>query len=315
MYPSHILHNPILDHSNMETKDDSDKPPHPEYQYLQLVQQVISEGYKSDDRTGVGTYSLFGNQMRFDLTRGFPLLTTKKMYFKGILEELLWFISGSTDANELSKRGVKIWDGNGSREFLDKYGFKDRKEGDLGPVYGFQWRHWGAAYGTCDDDYTGKGIDQLMECIEMIKKTPNSRRIILNAWNVSDIPKMVLPPCHMMCQFVVNQDTKQLSCLMTQRSCDMGLGVPFNIASYALLTHIIAHVCDLEAHEFIYQLGHTHVYLNHVNALQEQLKRTPKAFPKLRINTKNKDINQFKSEDFELESYEHHDNIKMKMAL
>lgn len=215
---------------------------HQEFQYLDLIKDVIQNGSKKADRTGVGTVSTFGNMMRFDLSQTFPLLTTKKVFWKGVVEELLWFLRGSTDGKQLSDKGVKIWEGNGSREYLDKLGFNDRREGDLGPVYGFQWRHFGAKYDTCDSDYSGKGVDQIQQVIESLKKNPDSRRHIVSAWNVQDISAMALPPCHVMFQFYVADG--KLSCLLYQRSCDLGLGIPFNIASYALLTCLISKVCS-----------------------------------------------------------------------
>lgn len=254
--------------------------------------------------------------MRFSLRDGvFPLLTTKKVFWRGVVEELLWFIRGSTDAKELSERGVKIWDANGSRQFLDGIGLTDREEGDLGPVYGFQWRHFGAKYTNMRADYTGQGVDQLAECIRKIKTQPTDRRIIMSAWNPADLSQMALPPCHMFCQFFVDVSRRELSCLMYQRSCDMGLGVPFNIASYALLTCMIAHVCDLKPAEFIHTLGDTHVYLNHVDALNEQLTRVPNPFPTLRLNPDVRDIDHFTAQDIALEGYAPHGPIKMDMAV
>lgn len=208
--------------------------------------------------------------MRFSLRDGlFPLLTTKRVFWRGVLEELLWFIKGSTDAKELQAKNVHIWDGNSTREFLDKNGFQDRKEGDLGPIYGFQWRHYGAEYKTSSDDYTAQGIDQLNEVIRRIRTNPNDRRIVMSAWNVIDLPKMALPPCHCFVQFYVADG--ELSCQLYQRSADMGLGVPFNIASYALLTCMIAHVTDLKPGDFVHTLGDAHIYLNHLEPLQEQV--------------------------------------------
>lgn len=215
---------------------------HEELQYLELVRKIIDTGSLKTDRTGVGTFSLFGTSMRYDLERSFPLLTTKKVFWKGVVEELLWFLKGSTDGKLLSDKGVKIWDGNGSREFLDNLGFKHRRVGDLGPVYGFQWRHFGANYVNCDTNYQGQGVDQIQQVIDMIKKSPDSRRLIVNAWNVKDLPQMALPPCHVLFQFYV--DKGRLSCLLYQRSCDIGLGIPFNIASYALLTCLVAKVAS-----------------------------------------------------------------------
>lgn len=252
--------------------------------------------------------------MRFSLRDNvFPLLTTKRVFFRGIAEELLWFIRGCTDAKELQAKNVHIWDGNSTREFLDKAGFTDREEGDLGPVYGFQWRHFGAEYRTCHDDYTGQGVDQLQEVISTLKTRPYDRRIIMSAWNVVDIPKMALPPCHCLVQFYVANG--ELSCQLYQRSADVGLGVPFNIASYALLTHMIAHVTGLKPGEFIHTTGDTHVYRNHVEPLKEQLTREPRPFPKLEIKRKVESIDDFKFEDFDVKDYNPHPSIKMEMAV
>ncbi|XWS40057.1 hypothetical protein CRYUN_Cryun18bG0108000 [Craigia yunnanensis] len=250
---------------------------HEEYLYLKMVQDIISDGNLKDDRTGTGTLSKFGCQMRFNLRKTFPLLTTKKVFWRGVVEELLWFISGSTNAKVLQEKGIHIWDGNASRDFLDSIGLTDREEGDLGPVYGFQWRHFGARYTDMHADYTCQGFDQLLDVINKIKNNPNDRRIILSAWNPSDLKLMALPPCHMFAQFYVANG--ELSCQMYQRSADMGLGVPFNIASYSLLTCMIAHVCDLVPGDFIHVLGDTHVYSTHVRPLQEQLQKLPKPFP------------------------------------
>lgn len=307
-----------------------------EQAYLDLCKRIIDEGEKRPDRTGTGTKSLFAPpQLRFDLSDDtFPLLTTKRVFSKGIIHELLWFVAGCTDAKVLSDKGVKIWEGNGSREFLDKLGLTDRREGDLGPVYGFQWRHFGAEYKTCDDDYSGQGFDQLQDVIHKLRTNPYDRRIIMSAWNPPDFAKMALPPCHVFCQFYVNFPISEpeanssklaktarpkLSCLLYQRSCDMGLGVPFNIASYALLTKMIAHVVDMDCGEFIHTLGDAHVYLDHVEALQTQFEREPKQFPKLHIKESRKaeitEIDHFKFEDFEIVGYEPHASIKMKMSV
>lgn len=285
---------------------------HAEYQYLDLVRRILREGVQRDDRTGTGTKSLFGAQMRFDLKDSFPLLTTKRVFWRGVVEELLWFISGSTDAKKLSVKGVNIWDGNGSRQFLDKLGFSDREVGDLGPVYGFQWRYFGAKYKDCRKDYSGEGVDQLAQVIDTIKRKPNDRRIILCAWNPNAIPEMALPPCHVLAQFYVANG--RLSCQMYQRSCDMGLGVPFNIASYALLTLLIACVCGLEAGEFVHTLGDAHVYNNHVESLEQQLEREPKPFPRVEIRPRD-NIEHFTAKDIKLVGYEPHKTIKMKMAV
>ncbi|ODQ57052.1 hypothetical protein WICANDRAFT_36373 [Wickerhamomyces anomalus NRRL Y-366-8] len=288
--------------------------------YLDLCERIINEGEHRPDRTGTGTLSLFAPpQLRFSLKDDtFPLLTTKKVFTKGIILELLWFIQGCTDGKKLSEKGVKIWEGNGSREFLDKLGLTDRREGDLGPVYGFQWRHFGAEYKDCDADYTGQGVDQLAEVIHKLKTNPYDRRIIMSAWNPPDFPKMALPPCHVFSQFYVNfpkEGKPQLSCLLYQRSCDMGLGVPFNIASYALLTKMIAKVVDMDCGEFIHTLGDAHVYKDHIDALKEQITREPYQFPKLVIKRDVKDIDDFTYEDFEIVDYKSHPKIAMKMSV
>ncbi|GBE87461.1 Thymidylate synthase [Sparassis crispa] len=296
--------------------------PHDEYQYLQLIRSVLDAGAPRPDRTGTGTLSIFAPpSLRFSLADAtLPLLTTKRTFLRGIVEELLWFVRGSTDSTLLSQQGVKIWDGNGSKEFLEKRGLGHRREGDLGPVYGFQWRHFGAKYRDCDADYTGEGVDQLQECIRKIKEDPTDRRIILSAWNPADIPLMALPPCHMMCQFYVHLPTApsenpKLSCLMFQRSADLGLGIPFNIASYALLTHMIAHVTRTDAHELIIQLGDAHVYRDHVDALEVQLLRQPRPFPKVHWRRDVASIDEFTSEDIVVEGYDSHPSIVMKMSV
>mmetsp|Transcript_3808 Transcript_3808/g.6523 ORF Transcript_3808/g.6523 Transcript_3808/m.6523 type:complete len:507 (-) Transcript_3808:257-1777(-) len=286
---------------------------HAESQYLDMVREIIDNGVERGDRTGTGTLSLFGRQMKFDLRHSFPLLTTKLTFWRGVAEELLWFISGNTNAKALQDKNIKIWDGNGSREYLDSIGLNHRAEGDLGPVYGFQWRHFGAEYTDCHADYSGKGVDQLAEVIHKIKHNPNDRRILLTAWNPAALKEMALPPCHMFAQFYVANG--ELSCLMYQRSCDMGLGVPFNIASYALLTCLLAHCCDLRPGDFIHTLGDTHVYTNHVDPLMEQLENSPRPFPVLNINTLTKDIDKITFEDLEIVGYTPHKKIAMKMAV
>ncbi|BDA43329.1 Bifunctional dihydrofolate reductase-thymidylate synthase [Coccomyxa sp. Obi] len=286
---------------------------HEELQYLDLVDDVIRNGVFRGDRTGTGTFAKFGCQMRFNLRHTFPLLTTKRTFWRGVVEELLWFISGSTNANVLKAKGVGIWDGNGSREYLDSIGLTHREEGDLGPVYGFQWRHFGAEYTDMHADYSGKGVDQLAQLIEGIRAKPHDRRHVLTAWNPAALPDMALPPCHLFCQFFVAEG--ELSCQMYQRSCDLGLGVPFNIASYALLTRLIAQVCGLRAGELVHVLGDAHVYANHVEPLKEQLQNAPRPFPVLRINPEKMDIDNFAFEDFELLGYEPHKKIAMKIAV
>lgn len=291
-----------------------------EKQYLDLCQRIIHEGEKRPDRTGTGTLSIFAPPcLKFSLLDDkFPLLTTKRVFTKGIILELLWFISGCTDGTKLSEQGVKIWEGNGSREYLDSIGLSDRREHDLGPVYGFQWRHFGAKYIDCDTDYTGQGVDQLAEVIHKLKTNPYDRRIILSAWNPSDFKLMALPPCHVFSQFYVNfpEGSKpRLNCILYQRSCDMGLGVPFNIASYALLTIMIAHVCDMEPGEFTHQMGDSHVYLDHVDALKEQISREPRDFPTIKIKRKVDSIDDFKFDDFEISNYNPYAKINMKMSV
>ena len=252
--------------------------------------------------------------MRFSLRdEVFPLLTTKKVFWRGVVHELLWMISGSTNSKALHEKGVKIWDANGSRYFLDNLGFHDRDEGDLGPVYGFQWRHFGATYIDMHHDYTGQGVDQLANVIRTIKNDPGSRRIVMTAWNPCALDSMVLPPCHMLCQFYVANG--ELSCMMFQRSADMGIGAPFNIASYSLLTRMIAQVCGLKAGEFVYTIGDAHVYKTHVDALETQLTRAPKPFPKLHIDSSVANIDDFTIEHFELEGYDPWPAIHMTMAV
>lgn len=290
-----------------------------EEQYLQLVKKIISTGTSRLDRTNVGTLAIFGAQMRFDLSNNrFPLLTTKRVFFRGVLEEILWFIRGDTNGNNLTDRKVHIWDANGSKEFLENRGLGHREVGDLGPVYGFQWRHFGAKYTDMHADYTGMGVDQLQNAIDTIKTNPTCRRIIISAWNPADLHLMALPPCHMFCQFFVANG--RLSCQMYQRSCDIGLGVPFNIASYSLLTIMMAYVCGLEPGEFIHCMGDTHVYSNHVDALEEQCLREPRKFPTLKIRGgidewKGKSIDSFRFDDFELSDYNPHGKLEMKMAV
>ncbi|KRX80843.1 Thymidylate synthase, partial [Trichinella sp. T6] len=240
-----------------------------ELNYLKQLKDIIDHGVRKNDRTGIGTLSTFGTQSRYCLRDdNFPLLTTKRVFWRGVVEELLWFISGSTNAKQLSEKNVNIWDGNSSREFLDSRGLYNYEEGDLGPVYGFQWRHFGCPYSSMTADYKGKGYDQLQQCIKMIREEPESRRIIMTAWNPCDLEKVALPPCHCFVQFYVADG--ELSCQMYQRSADMGLGVPFNIASYSLLTRMIAHITSLKPGFFIHTIGDAHVYLTHVDALKVQ---------------------------------------------
>jgi thymidylate synthase len=257
-------------------------------QYLELCQHILDSGVEKGDRTGTGTKSVFGYQMRFNLQKGFPLLTTKKLHLKSIIHELLWFLKGDTNIKYLTDNGVRIWN-----EWADE-------DGDLGPVYGKQWRSWGAPDGST--------IDQITNVVEEIKKNPDSRRLIVNAWNVGELDKMALTPCHCLFQFYVSDG--KLSCQLYQRSADVFLGVPFNIASYALLTMMVAQVCDLEPGEFIHSFGDTHIYLNHLDQVNLQLSREPRTLPKMKINPEVKSIFDFTFEDFELVDYNPHPHIK-----
>jgi len=272
-----------------------------ELQYIELLNKILNKGIETESRNSK-VLSLFGEKMEFNLNEGFPLLTTKKMGYKTILRELLWFIRGSTSNKELQDKNVHIWDQNSTREFLDSRGLS-YEEGDLGPVYGFQWRHFGAEYESCYSDYSDKGIDQLKNIIELIKNDPTSRRILLNSWNASDIDKMALPPCHVMCQFNVNLRDKTLNCQLYQRSGDMFLGVPFNIASYSFLTCILAKITGYKPGKLIHILGDTHIYENHINAVKEQIKRVPYQFPELILSDELSDIDNLKEEYFTIQNY------------
>ena len=285
-----------------------------ELQYINLIKHILENGISKDDRTGIGTLSIFSYNMTFNLRESFPLLTTKKVYWKGVVEELLWFISGSTNSNVLKEKGVKIWEGNSSREFLDSRGLSHYDQGDIGAGYGFQWRHFGAKYTNMYDSYEGQGIDQLKDVIYKIKNTPDDRRIIMSAWNPTDLDKMALPPCHIFVQFWVDSNKKELHSQMYQRSCDVGLGVPFNIASYSLLTCIIAKLCDLTPGDFHYCMGDTHIYKNHIDAMKLQITRDPYDFPKINIKDIT-DIDNIKFDDIELIDYKYYENIKMNMAV
>lgn len=287
---------------------------HEENQYLSLVRNIICKNTRRDDRTGTGTLSLFGAHMRFCLRDNkFPLITTKKVFWRGVVQELLWMVKGSTNSNELSEKGVRIWEKNGSRQFLDDKGFTHREEGDLGPVYGFQWRHFGCEYNDHKTDYKNKGFDQLADCIHKIKHDPTSRRIVMTAWNPLQNDDMSLPACHMFNQFYVADG--ELSCHMYQRSADVGLGVPFNIASYSLLTCMVARVCGLVPGDFVYSIGDAHVYMDHVNALKKQIARTPYTFPTLDIVGDDvTTIDGFTEDCFQLNDYNYHPKIYMNMS-
>ena len=262
-------------------------------QYLDLMRTILDEGHYKADRTGTGTYSIFGYQMRFDLQKGFPLLTTKKLHLRSIIYELLWFLRGDTNIQYLHDHNVTIWD-----EWADE-------NGDLGPVYGKQWRSWDAP--------DGRVIDQITSLIEQLRRNPDSRRLIVSAWNPADVDQMALPPCHTMFQFYANDG--QLSCQLYQRSADVFLGVPFNIASYALLTMMVAQVCGLKAKDFVHTFGDAHIYSNHVEQAKLQLSRDPRPLPQMRINPEVNDIFDFQYEDFTLENYDPHPHIKAEVAV
>ncbi len=262
-------------------------------QYHDLLQKILDDGVRKEDRTGTGTLSIFGYQMRFNLKDGFPLVTTKKLHVRSIIHELLWFLSGDTNIRYLKENGVSIWD-----EWADE-------NGNLGPVYGYQWRNW--------PNPNGGKIDQIANLINQIKKNPDSRRLLVSAWNVSDVEKMALPPCHVMFQFYVADG--KLSCQLYQRSADVFLGVPFNIASYALLTHMVAQVCDLKVGDFVHTFGDAHLYINHIEQAKEQLSRDFRPLPTLVINPEVKDIFSFKFEDFQIENYNPHPHIKAPIAV
>ena len=262
-------------------------------QYQDLLRRVLNEGVKKEDRTGTGTISLFGHQSRYNLAEGFPMLTTKKLHLKSIVYELLWFLNGDTNVKYLQDNGVRIWN-----EWADK-------DGNLGPIYGYQWRSW--------PDYNGGHIDQISEVVNTIKNNPDSRRIIVSAWNVADIPQMKLPPCHAFFQFYVANG--KLSLQLYQRSADIFLGVPFNIASYALLLKMMAQVTGLEAGDFVHTMGDAHIYTNHLEQVELQLSRDTRALPTLNINPEVKDIFGFKYEDFTLEGYDPHPHIKAEVAI
>ena len=262
-------------------------------QYLDLLQKVVQKGNRKGDRTGTGTISVFGYQMRFDLQKGFPLLTTKKLHLRSIIHELLWFLKGDTNIQYLKENKVRIWD-----PWADE-------DGNLGPVYGYQWRSWQSA--------DGQTIDQISNVIDQIKNNPNSRRLIVSAWNVGDIDKMALPPCHCLFQFYVNDG--KLSCQLYQRSADIFIGVPFNIASYALLTMMVAQVCDLEAGDFVHTFGDAHIYMNHLEQVELQLSRQTLPLPKMNINPAVNNIFDFTYEDFELVNYQSHPHIKAPVAV
>lgn len=303
---------------------------HEEYKYLHLMQNILDNGVEKSDRTGVGTKSIFGTSLKFDLRESFPILTTKKVFWKGVVEELLWFIRGETDSKKLEEKGVKIWVGNTSREFLDKKGL-DYAEGEIGPGYGFQWRHWNADYESGRNSYKaaptdyywrtskllfGNGIDQLANVVEKLKNNPSDRRMIVSAWNVKDIDKMALPPCHLLWQ--VHVENGELHLQWYQRSVDTFLGLPFNISSYALLTCLLAKISGLKPGTVTFAGGDTHLYLNHLDQVKEQLSRTPHKFPTLNIKKNIKTLEGIENltlADIELVDYKSHPAIIAPMAV
>lgn len=289
---------------------------HQESQYLELIRHILKNGTFEEGRNG-RTKSVFGYSMRFSLKNNIvPLLTTKRVAWKTCFHELIWFIRGETNNNLLNEKNVHIWDGNGSRDFLDSRGLNDYEVNDLGPVYGHQWRNFNANYTNCHENYRGKGVDQLQNIIDMLKdpKERTSRRLVLSAWNPCQLEEMALPPCHVLMQFNVREN-KYLSCSLYQRSGDVGLGIPFNIASYSFLTHIIAHHCDLIADEFVHFIGNAHIYEDHIETLQVQIQREPIPFPKMRFSKVHVNIDDYSIEDIEwIEKYKHHDTLKMKMS-
>ena len=295
---------------------DLNKKYHEEYQYINLVKDILDDGTLEKGRNG-NTLVNIGSTMHFSLKDNkIPILTTKKTAWKTCLKELLWFVKGQTSNKILNDQKVHIWDGNSSKEFLKSRGLDYSIEGDLGPIYGFQWRHFNAEYNTCDTDYKKSGVDQLQEVIDTLKdpEKRTSRRMIVSAWNPCQLNDMALPPCHVMFQFHVTQGNK-LSCTMYQRSIDIICGSPFNIASYSFLTHLIAHHCDLEPHEFIYYMGNCHIYEEHIEDSKVQIEREPYEFPSLEIINKRENISDYVIDDFKLNNYEHHAQIKVKMVV
>ena len=289
-----------------------------EQQYLDLLQEILDKGNDRDTRNGM-TRSLFGKRIEFDVEKeGFPLLTTKRVFFRGVLEELIWFVNAKTNAKELDEKNVKIWNGNTTREYLDKIGLEKYKEFETGPIYGYQWRHFNAPYEGMNSDYTGKGIDQLQNCIDLIKTDPTSRRILMSGWNPCQLKEMCLPPCHVSYQWYVEDD--KLSCMMYQRSGDLFLGVPFNIASTAFLTLMIATLTNKKLGKIIITLGDSHIYHNHFEAVKEQLSRDIRKMPEVKVKLEEKDIEKMKIEDFKFDdflinNYKPHGKISAPMSV
>ena len=287
---------------------------HDETQYLNLIKKILETGEIRDTRNSI-TKSIFSEKLDFDISNSIPFITTKKLAWKTVIKELLWFLSGSTDNKKLTDQNVNIWVGNSTREYMDSIGFNTREVNDLGPVYGHQWRHFNAEYVDEKTDYTDKGIDQIQQVIHLLKTDPMSRRIVLSAWNPSQINQMNLPPCHMLCQFYVSKNN-ELSCMMYQRSADIGLGLPFNIASYAVLTYILGKLTNLKPKKLSIIIGDAHIYENHIEILKEQIKREPFVFPTLEINPNKifSKVEDFEINDFMVSNYTYHETLKMDMV-
>jgi thymidylate synthase len=285
-----------------------------EKKYLDLIKKVLEEGELRNTRNSV-TKSLFSEKLDFDISDSIPFITTKKLAWKTVIKELLWFLSGSTDNKKLLDQDVKIWLGNSTREYMDSIGFTEREVNDLGPIYGHQWRHFNAEYKDQKTDYTNKGVDQIQQVIHLLKNDPMSRRIILTAWNPCQINQVNLPPCHIMCQFYVSSN-KELSCMMYQRSADIGLGLPFNIASYAVLTYILGKLSNLKPKKLSIIIGDAHIYENHIDALKEQITREPFEFPKLELNLEKEynKVEDFDINDFKILNYKCFEHLKMQMV-
>ena len=325
-YPNIVNFTPIVKENNLDLETQTIPPisetifsnitkySHEEYQYLNLIENILENGVWEQGRNGK-TKSIFGHSMRFSLIDGkIPILTTKKTAWKTCLKELLWFISGKTNNNILVKQGVHIWDSNASKEYLNSRGLDYYSDGELGPIYSHQWRHFNAKW-EGDHDYTGEGVDQLQQIIDALKDPlqRTSRRLIMSAWNPCQLDNMALPPCHILCQFNVH-DGNKLSCSMYQRSNDECCGTPFNIASYSFLTHLLAKHCNLEAYEFVYFKGNCHIYESHIEGAKLQQHREPFPFPTLSIKQIRDNINDYKLEDFEIYNYQHHPQIKFQMV-
>ena len=287
-----------------------------ETEYLNLLQRILDDGCKREDRTNTGVYSVFGERLKFDLRDGkIPILTTKRVYWKGVVEELLFFLQGRTDNKYLQERNVHIWDGNTRKEYLDKNNLSHLDEDDMGQIYGANWRHFGAEYKDCHTDYSGQGVDQIQNAINLIKNDPTSRLIVVSAWDPTVLDQACLYPCHILFQFYVNVEKGELSCQMYQRSVDCFLGLPFNIGSYALLTYMMADICGLKPGDLVMVMGDTHIYSNHIDQCKKQLERIPREFPKLKIVNHHEKPEEYTYSDFELDGYKPYPGIKAPMAI